>query len=237
MQRCVEPEWLDELPVADTGARGSRRDLRRVNWWMGHERLIRQSLLACFSAAAPRRILDLGAGDGTFMLQLARSLALRWPGVELVLVDRQPLVKDQTRAALAAIGWKLETVEADVLDWIPGAPPAEVVIANLFLHHFQTASLSALLTRVAARAGALIACEPRRSRFALIGCGMLRLIGCNAITRHDAVISVRAGFRGQELSMLWPAEDWQVQERPAGFFSHLFCAQRTDFNSSPCQPH
>jgi len=58
---------------------------------------------------------------------------------------------------------------------------------------------------------------------------LLRLIGCNRVTRHDAPISVRAGFTGQELSQLWPAgQGWLLEERPAGWFSHLFIAQRRE---------
>jgi hypothetical protein len=33
---------------------------------------------------------------------------------------------------------------------------------------------------------------------------LLWLIGCNAVTRHDAAVSMRAGFIRQELSALWP---------------------------------
>jgi hypothetical protein len=42
------------------------------------------------------------------------------------------------------------------------------------------------------------------------------------------VLSVRAGFSGNELSALWPADGgWQLTERRAGHFSHLFIARRT----------
>ena len=47
------------------------------------------------------------------------------------------------------------------------------------------------------------------------------------MTCHDAVVSVRAGFTGQELSALWPdREGWELNETHAGRFSHLFVAQR-----------
>ena len=66
-----------------------------------------------------------------------------------------------------------------------------------------------------------------RSRRALLAARLLGLIGCNRVTCHDAVISVRAGFRGRELSSLWPeGGDWQLNEAPAGLFSHLFLASR-----------
>jgi hypothetical protein len=56
---------------------------------------------------------------------------------------------------------------------------------------------------------------------------MLWVVGCNDVTRHDAVVSVRAGFAGKELSPLWPeAPDWELAEHAAGSFSHLFIARR-----------
>jgi len=52
------------------------------------------------------------------------------------------------------------------------------------------------------------------------------LMGCNAVTRHDARVSVRAGFRDDELSRLWPSGGWTLEERGAPPFSHLFVARR-----------
>jgi hypothetical protein len=72
-----------------------------------------------------------------------------------------------------------------------------------------------------------IACEPRRSAPALAASRLVGLIGCNGVTRHDAVASVRAGFTGSELSALWPAgPGWKLHEGAAGLFSHRFMARR-----------
>ena len=103
----------------------------------------------------------------------------------------------------------------------------EVVIANLFAHHFHDLKLAALLSGVARHAQVFIAVEPRRSFWALGFSRLVGLVGCNRITRHDAPVSVRAGFSGSELSQLWPyAADWHLEERRAGPFSHLFMAVR-----------
>ena len=53
-------------------------------------------------------------------------------------------------------------------------------------------------------------------------------LGANAVTREDAVLSVRAGFRGAELSALWPgdAAAWQLDEHAAAAFSHVLRAVR-----------
>ena len=96
-----------------------------------------------------------------------------------------------------------------------------------FLHHFEDARLAELFRAVAGRARLFAAIEPRRAPWPLFCCRLLWAIGCNSVTRHDAAISVRAGFSGRELSALWPADSgWQCTERRAGVFSHLFVARK-----------
>ena len=84
------------------------------------------------------------------------------------------------------------------------ADPPEIVVANLFLHHFDDASLAGLFRVIAGRTRLFIAIEPRRALWPLFCSRLLWAIGCNRVTRHDAVVSVRAGFSGEELSALWP---------------------------------
>jgi hypothetical protein len=46
------------------------------------------------------------------------------------------------------------------------------------------------------------------------------------VTRHDAVVSVRAGFRDDELTAIWPRDArWRIEERGRGLFSHAFTAR------------
>jgi hypothetical protein len=101
-----------------------------------------------------------------------------------------------------------------------------VTICNLFLHHFDDAALALLLALAAPCTPLFAACEPRRGALARAGSRFLWAIGCNDVSRHDAVVSVRAGFRGAELSALWPREGWTLRERPAGLFTHCFVATR-----------
>ena len=227
MLRCVEPELLDELPAGAPEAIASRGDLQRVNWWLGHAGIF-QRVLSEVPVPAPRRVVELGAGDGTFLLRLAAQ----WPGRETkitaLLVDRQDLVTTDTRSAFAALGWEVQTIQADVFDWLlqPG-PPADWLLANLFLHHFKPERLRDLLSLAGTKTSLFAACEPRRTTLPLVATRLLGLIGCNAVTRHDARVSVRAGFTGDELSALWSAAgQWRLREHPAGPFSHCFVARR-----------
>jgi hypothetical protein len=228
--RRVTPELLDELPASDPRARRSRADLRRINRIMGALTWLRRGL-AIASPTPPRALVELGAGDGSLALRLARSAAPRWPRVHLTLLDLEPSVAPATAAAIRACGWTLDVVAADALDWLAltRTEPVGVVLANLFVHHFEGERLARLLGGIAASADAFVCCEPRRARLALVGSHLLGLIGCNDVTRHDAVVSVHAGFRGREIGAAWldvRANDWALHETAAGAFSHLFVARR-----------
>jgi hypothetical protein len=229
MKREVIPELLDALPPSDRRAIHSRRDLRRINAWMGQARIIAGVVAGAFSDRPPRTIVELGAGDGTLLLRLAKRIASRWTQVRVVLVDRQPLLSSRTKSEFEALSWSVESVDMDVFDWLQRPHPEQndVILANLFLHHFREDDLQRLLRHAARQTGLFLACEPRRARFALGAAALLPLIGCNDVTRHDARISVRAGFVENELSDLWPSDNgWRLMERQAGWFSHCFLAQR-----------
>ena len=228
MARAVEPEWLDALPPDDPRAVRSRADLRRVNVLMGNARIV-AGLVRGAAAGPLRRVAEIGAGDGTFALRVARALDAAGGNAEMVLVDRLPIVEPATRNAFRTRGWACRAEAADVFDWLDSEPAGacDAIFANLFLHHFADDALDRLLAAVAARTRCFVACEPRRSALALAGSYGLAVLGCNDVTRHDAVASVRAGFAGRELAARWPApERWRIEERGRGLFSHAFVATR-----------
>src|SRR5206468_12725394 len=107
MDRHLELELLDELPATDPRAARSRNDLRRINAWMRNASIMAQALRAAFHGQAPQHILEIGAGDGQFMLSLAKHLgtkdersleggserqAFRLPGIHATLLDKQSIV-------------------------------------------------------------------------------------------------------------------------------------------------
>jgi Methyltransferase domain len=227
--RALEPELLDELPPDDPSAVGSRRDLVRLNGWMGHRRIMAQALRSSCDPPTTRRLIELGAGDGRFLLNVAQSLSADWRGTTAVLVDRHRVVSPETQQGFQALGWRLALIEADVFDWLgrPTVAFSDVVLANLFLHHFSNPQLTRLLAEAARLAKAFVALEPRRAAWPLTCSHLLWMIGCNRVTQNDAPVSVRAGFAGDELSHLWPGDEaWTLDERPAGWCSHLFIARR-----------
>lgn len=227
--RLVQPEILDGLAEKDPRAIAARRDLVLVNRLM-FQQAIMARVLGDHVASPPRRILEIGAGDGAFILGVAHRLAPRWPGVELTLLDRADLVTLERRAAFAELGWRAKAFTADIFDWLRAAGDArfDVVAANLFLHHFSDADLARLFSALRPLAPVFVAAEPRRTGFAHAASRLLWAAGASEVTRHDAPASVRAGFRGSELSALWPARSDRLDERRAGLFTHVFAASRAE---------
>ena len=206
MPRVVTSEILDGLAPGDPAAIRSRRDLRRVHRAMGTRMILLRGMKAMTAKhpkAMPLRMLEIGAGDGSLMLSVAQALALG-----------------------DVIDWAADTVNQ--LEE-PVSTRWDLIVANLFLHHFESAQLALILRAIAKSTGRFFACEPRRDWLALAGSHMVGAIGANHVTREDSVLSVHAGFNSDELTHLWPEQDgaWQMQEYSAGLFSHCFRAERT----------
>lgn len=230
MIRLVQPELLDVLPTNDPKAIHSRKDIARLNAIMGHAKIIASALKPLADKNTPLRIIELGAGDGTLLLDVARRIGRRTPAtpIEAVLVDQQKLLRPETEHSFHELNWRIQTAITDVFEFLKNpAASANVIIANLFLHHFEDEPLKDLLRLSSQRAPCFVAVEPRRTSLALFASRLVGWIGCNSVTRHDAAVSVQAGFNERELSGFWPrGQHWDFTERPAGFASHLFTAQK-----------
>ena len=227
MHRILQPEILDELAPDDPRAIHSRRDLRLINQWMGNAAHLWKAMRTL--NPRPRTIVELGSGDGTLMLRIATRAANTWKApVRLLLLDKEPVATVNTLEQFAKLGWTAEVIRADLYDWAAASADSfDLIVANLFLHHFSSKNLRSLFARLSSRTSAFIACEPIRSRPALLATRCLWMLDCNDVTRNDAAISVRAGFRNHELSELWPSSSgFVLSEGAAGYASHLFSARK-----------
>jgi len=214
MERTLEPELLDSLPHEDPAALHSRRDLRKINRLMRTEPWFVATLAARLRPG--ERVLELGAGMG----ELGRRLIAA--GVQVDGLDRRP------RPA----GWPAERSwhEVDLLAF-EGFGGYDAIIVSLMLHHFTGEQLGALGRRMRAGPRLICACEPARSRVNQIWFRILApFLGANHVTRHDAHVSIAAGFRGAELpralGLAEPA--WRTRCRVGVFGGYRMIAVRRD---------
>ena len=228
--RHIHSELLDHLAPDDPRARRSRRDLQRVHRAMRSLSILEQGIDELIGLTQPRTILELGAGDGSLMLRLARARKPPWTDVDLTLLDWHDIVSEETRAEFRKVGWKVATLCIDVKGWSKSTTTKkyDLCVATLFLHHFDQNDLQDILSQVAESTHRFIASEPRRSALAQIGGRCVGCLGVNRVTREDAVKSVAAGFIGTEIGASWPGagRDWRVAEYAAWPFSHVFVATR-----------
>ena len=194
-QRDLKSEILDELNPEDPDAKRSRRDLRRINLFMGNMRWIREEILKVLSQTNTKlNVIEIGSGDGQFLESLKNIKGLNLKGVDL-----QPKPK--------SISSEIEWIQKDVFE-INNLPQNNsdptAVICNLILHHFTDDQLSKL-GKLISKANHIIINEPSRRLIPLL-MGYLAFPLLGKVTRHDMIISIRAGFRDRELLKFFPSK-------------------------------
>lgn len=194
MQRVVEAEILDQLDAGDARALRSRRDLQLINGLMRGEAWIVSELK---KMKGVQKVVDLGAGDGC----LGAAILKKMPDVEVVCVD----LKARPSQLDDRVGW----IQGDLFEYRAYGDHT-VVVANLFLHHLSAGQLKRLGNLISGVHGILVT-EPYRGKAAMyMGKCLFPLV--NDVTRHDMMVSIRAGFQENELgAMLGCHFKWHEQ--------------------------
>jgi hypothetical protein len=197
--RVVIPELLDHLPMDDPEAVRSRRDLQKVNALMGNEHWICRNT-GRFSEATDRGIVEIGAGDGSLCTRLAK----RFLNAPVAAYDLAP----RPAGLLPRILWH----QGDLFE-VKEPPAGGVLIANLFLHHFEEDALAELGHRWVAGFEVVIFNEPDRARVPHV-LGNLMHPWINQVTRHDLHASINAGFAAGEMarSLNLDPSHWKIEE-------------------------
>ncbi|MFC5051767.1 hypothetical protein ACFPK9_14280 [Rubritalea spongiae] len=194
MQRTVEPEILDDLPADNPEAIRSRADLRVLNRLIGGEAWIVREL---HELKGVKRVVELGAGEGL----LATAICEQFSELEVCAVD---LVERP-----AGMHDRAQWLQANVLESELPIDDETVVVVNLFLHHLKHEQLVILVNRLK-DAKALLFAEPARRPYALV-LGYFAYPFVGRVTKHDMMVSIRAGFVAGELEAYF-SENFQWVE-------------------------
>lgn len=195
-------ELLDRPGNSDADVRESLRDLERLNRHFGGVGTILRHLrrLLHGNPQTPITILDVATGGADIPRAICRWAGRRGLAVTIEALDRS------AQAVAAAAAWSVGSPEIRVRQAeVPPLPcrdrSFDFVVASLFFHHLteeQGVRLLREMARVARRG--LIVNDLRRSRTARAVTALAtRLLSPNRLTRHDGPLSIRRGFRPEEL--------------------------------------
>jgi hypothetical protein len=205
--RSTATEFLD-LPDCDPKlAEASYRFMEIVNYRFGGIRTVRHFLdveTRGRNIGTPLRILDIGSGGCDIPLAISR-----WANERNIPVRFTCLETGSHAIGIAGSNImrsnnpELQLLQEDVFSHCP-SEPYDYAVASMCFHHFSDTQILALLRRLRGFVlkGALIN-DLWRSRPALLAARLLLAgVRASAGVRHDALLSIRRGFKPDELSAL-----------------------------------
>ena len=212
--RVLQQELLETYPDDHPDAVRGREDLLVVNAVMGNHRWIERELRR--RRQPGWRVTEIGAGDGALSLRLWQHGICQ--SGELHGFD----LAGRPASWPADAAW----TQGDLLR--QPLPESEVLVANLILHHFTEEQLRTLGAGISPRTRLILAAEPARLRIhAWLGRLLCWVAELNFITTFDMQVSIRAGFRGDELRQaLGLGDDWHVSARLHPMGAYRFIAWR-----------
>jgi len=259
MRRTVTPERMDEPDVSESDLRASLEFIRMINARFGGvralvDRLDDWSPPDDSQAGTPVRILDIGTGSADIPVAALRWAERRGVLAHVVAVDLHPVtlrlageyVRDELgadalapdRESLPDARSTIALVEADALRLMDLFEPRsfDVVHAGMFIHHLQeiqALTVLRIMDRLADRG--MVWNDLVRSEVALLGARVLTARQ-PAIVKHDATVSVRAGFTPQEARVMLRRAGWPSPTVRSSFLHQRFVAIGEKWGGSGGRP-
>jgi hypothetical protein len=198
-------EFLDQSDCNPVLAAASYRFMETVNCHFGGIRIVRRFLAAETTkrnTATPLRILDIGSGSCDIPLAVSRWARSHGIALRFTCLEMAGYAADIAREKLARAGDPdVQLLQEDAFNHQP-AEPYDCATASMCFHHFSDAQILTLLQKLRGFVlNSVLINDLRRSRLASL-LARLPLISTPAGVRHDALLSIRRGFKVNELSAL-----------------------------------
>ena len=220
--RATATEFLDRPDCDPALAAASYRFMETVNYRFGGIRVVRRFLASDAAerrAGVPLRILDIGSGSCDIPLAVIRWANACGILLHFTCLETAGHAVDIARGQLARAGYPpVQLLQEDAFTHQP-AEPYDCAVASMCFHHFSNAQILTLLQRLRGFVlNRMLINDLRRSRPASLAARLL-LTGAPAGVRHDALLSIRRGFKIRELSaLLRQLDSVTVSVKPARWF-------------------
>jgi len=219
-ERARGDELLDRPDSDPELTQRSFQFMRLVNRAGGGIRVVRQFLareLSKLPAGQRVRILDLGGGDCDIPLAVTQWGIQRGYNVQFTCTDHNAQVLAMAKESLARAHCESVHVEqTDIFTYQP-TEPFDYALGSMVFHHFTDEQIDQLITHLRDFVRhALLINDLRR-------CALNHLVAAvltaraDPRVRHDALLSIRRGFRPAELTEMLGKHDPTPAVRRAWF--------------------
>lgn len=219
--RVNKPEFLDAVDCDPQLASHSYSFMRLVNRFAGGTRVVKDFLAREISSndqTRPIRILDIGSGTCDIPLAitkwaLRKSLKIEFTCIETNKTALKIASENIKKSDFNSIELKHESIfEFNCRQHF------DYAIGSLFFHHFQDEQILTIINMLRSNVlkGILIN-DLRRNLFNFAGCSIMFCLLSKDL-KHDALLSIRKGFKSDELyQLLGNVKDAHVDVRNQSF--------------------
>jgi SAM-dependent methyltransferase len=189
-------ELLDEPTHEPEALRRNLRDIRHINTLLGWRALTVREVARTVRASGAHAftLLDVASGSADMPLAIARWAARAGIDAHITATDLNPRIVAIARQQSAATpSVTVERQDALALPYPSGS--FDIALCTLALHHFAPDDAQRLLRELARVGRRVLVFDLVRARLAYVGVVLLtHALLMDAMTRHDAPVSVRRGY-------------------------------------------
>ena len=204
-QRSNGFEYIDQGQAPDELIRKSHWFMQWMNIFFGGRAIVKKFIETEYRRLPKRQpltILDIGSGSCDIPLSLLDWAARKGLDLRFTCVERSSEALAMARQQISASDIKgIELIETDIWDYQPAAQ-FDCAVGSLFFHHFTDEQILELINRLRpfVRRSILIN-DLQRSPLPYLGCAIFRPI-LPWQAWHDAMLSIKRGFKPDELQRL-----------------------------------
>lgn len=213
--RSHKPEILDDFELEGNDLTENLKELEKVSVLLGGNAVVKEGVEKIIQTNNLKekaiRIADVGCGGGDALRMLSGWAKRNKYSVDLIGVDANTsAVKYASERTAGFPDIRIE--QLNILSPEFKNLKADIVMFNLFLHHFEEAQIIGFLKICKSNGSSILINDLQRSRFAYHGFRLAsRILGFSYIGRHDGKLSVKKSFI---------RDDWDRMMKKAGITNY-----------------